>query len=125
LDEQAALMLSRLLTDDNVAYDNTIDSGAREIITEVGNILLNACLGVFGNILNVHVTFAVPRLQVEAVDRVLRSITIASAELTHALTVHTRFHLRSNGVNGYMIIILGMTSLERMIEELEAWDQRA
>jgi len=125
LDEQAALMLSRLLTDDNVAYGNTIDSGAREIITEVGNILLNACLGVFGNILNVHVTFAVPRLQVESVDRVLRSITIASAELTHALMVHTRFHLRASGVTGYMVIILGMTSLERMIDELEAWDERS
>jgi chemotaxis protein CheC len=59
------------------------------------------------------------------VDRVLRSITIASAELTHALMVNTRFHLRSSGVTGYMVIILGMTSLERMIEELEAWDQRA
>jgi len=125
LDEQAALMLSRLLTDDNDAYGNAIDSGAREIITEVGNILLNACLGVFGNILNVHVTFAVPRLQVESVDRVLRSITIASAELTHALMVHTRFHLRESGVTGYMVIILGMTSLERMLEELEAWDERS
>lgn len=82
LDEQAALMLSRLLTDEGVAYGDRIDTGAREIITEIGNILLNACLGVFGNILNVHVSFAVPRLQVESVERVLRSITIGSAELT-------------------------------------------
>jgi len=125
LDEQAALMLSRLLTDEGVAYGDRIDSGAREIITEVGNILLNACLGVFGNILKVHVTFAVPRLQVESVERVLRSITIGSAELTHALMVHTRFQLRSSGVSGYMVIILGMTSLERMLEELEAWDRRS
>jgi chemotaxis protein CheC len=125
LDEQAALMLSRLLTDEGVAYGDRIDSGAGEIITEVGNILLNACLGVFGNILNVHVTFAVPRLQVESVERVLRSITIGSAELTHALMVHTRFQLRSSGVSGYMVIILGMTSLEHMLEELEAWDRRS
>jgi chemotaxis protein CheC len=125
LDEQAALMLTRLLTDETVADGGKIDSGAREIITEVGNILLNACLGVFGNILNVHVTFAVPRLHVEGVDRVLRSITVASGELTHALMVHTRFQLRSNGVTGYMVIILGMTSLGRMLDELAAWDQRS
>jgi len=125
LDEQAALMLSRLLTDEGVAYGDRIDSGAREIITEIGNILLNACLGVFGNILKVQVSFAVPRMQVESVDRVLRSITIRSAELTHALMVHTRFQLRSSGVSGYMVIILGMTSLERMLEQLEAWDQRS
>jgi chemotaxis protein CheC len=125
LDEQAALMLSRLLTDEGVAYGNRIDSGAREIITEVGNILLNACLGVFGNILNMQVSFAVPRLQVESVECVLRSITLGSAELTHALIVHTRFQLRSSGVSGYMVIMLGLTSLERMLEELEARDRRS
>lgn len=39
--------------------------------------------------------------------------------------VHTRFQLRSSGVSGYMVLILGMTSLERMLEELEAWDRRS
>ena len=29
----------------------SIDASAREVITEVGNILLNACLGTFGNLL--------------------------------------------------------------------------
>ena len=123
LNERAALALSELLTDDPTS-NRSFDSGAREIITEVGNILLNACLGVFGNLLQVQVTFAVPRLQVESIDGVLRSITVAEEELSYALMIHTRFHLRASNVTGYLIIVLGITSLDRMLTELERWENR-
>lgn len=122
LDERAALMLTELLTDERTS--GTLDASAREIITEVGNILLNACLGVFGNMLQVHVTFAVPHLQVESIDGVLQSITIREQELTYALMIHTRFQLRASNVTGYLVIILGITSLDRMLAELERWEQR-
>jgi len=123
LDEKAALMLSELLTDD-VSPSGAFDSGAREIITEVGNILLNALLGVFGNLLQVQVSFAVPRLRVDTIDSVLQSITVQEEELRYALLIHTRFRLRANNVSGYLIIILGITSLDRMLAELEKWEAR-
>jgi chemotaxis protein CheC len=123
LDEKAAVMLSELLTDD-VSPSGAFDSGAREIITEVGNILLNALLGVFGNLLQVQVSFAVPRLRVDSIDSVLQSITVQDEELQYALMIHTRFRLRANNVTGYLIIILGITSLDRMLAELEKWEER-
>lgn len=123
LDDKAALKLSELLTDERPA-GRSFDSGAREIITEVGNILLNACLGVFGNLLQVQVTFAVPRLQVEDIRTVLRSITVADEELRHGLLIHTRFHLRASNVSSYLIIVLGITSLDRMLVELQKWEER-
>ena len=123
LDEKAALMLSDLLTDEPV-LTRGFDTGAREIITEVGNILLNACLGVFGNLLQVQVSFAVPRLRVDGVDNVLKSLTVDDEELQHALMIHTQFHLRANNVTGYLVIILGLTSLDRMLTELEKWEER-
>lgn len=122
LDERAALMLTELLTDERSS--GGLDVGAREIITEVGNIVLNACLGVFGNLLQVHVSFAVPRLQVESVDGVLQSISIREEELRYGLMIHTRFQLRASNVTGYLVIILGITSLDRMLAELERWEQR-
>jgi chemotaxis protein CheC len=124
LDERSALLLSQLLMDDTVA-PTSLDSGAREVITEVGNILLNACLGVFGNLLRVQVSFAVPRLEVESVPGVLQSITVESREkLSYALMIHTRFHLRASNVVGYLVIILGITSLDRMLRELENWQKQ-
>jgi chemotaxis protein CheC len=123
LDEQSALVLSRLLTDGTSGRE--FDASAREIITEVGNILLNACLGVFGNLLHVHVSFAVPRLHVESIQDVLESVYVESQEkLRYGLMIHTKFRLRASNVVGYMIIILGITSLDRMLRELEDWENR-
>ena len=125
LDEHSAVMLSRLLTDDRNASGTNLDAGAREIITEVGNILLNACLGVFGNLLQVHVSFAVPRLHVENVQHVLESINVETVEkLRYGLMIHTRFRLRASDVTGYLVIILGITSLDRLLRELEHWENR-
>jgi len=122
LDKAAALLLNQLLTDRPLASE--LDQAGREVIVEVGNIVLNACLGVFGNLLRVHVTFAVPQLQVDDVDQVLRSITIQDENLRFALMIHTRFHLRASDVSGYLVIILGVTSLERLLMELRRWEER-
>ena len=123
LDQAAALLLNSLILDEEVAVGR-MHAAAREALTEVGNIVLNACLGVFGNLLQVQVTFSVPRLHLESVEEVLRSISVKEQELRYALMVHTRFHLRDSDVKGYMVIILGITSFTRLLAELEKWEKR-
>jgi chemotaxis protein CheC len=123
LDSETALLLTRLLTDGKGDFD-VLDQNAREVITEVGNIVLNACLGVFGNLLQVNVTFSVPRLHIETVEAVLHSTIIGHEPLSHALIVRTRFHLRSTNLTGYLAIILGVTSLDRLLLELARWEER-
>lgn len=122
LDRGAALLLNNLLTDRPAASD--LDGAAREVITEVGNIVLNACLGAFGNLLKIQVAFTVPQLQIESVQKVIRSITVGGDELEYALIIHTRFHMRASDVSGYLVIILGVTSLERLLVELQKWEER-
>lgn len=122
LDEEAALTLNRLLTGNEDIQK--LDTAAREVITEVGNIVLNACLGSFGNLLKVEVCFSVPRLTVEGVEDVMSSITVDNEELSGALMVHTRFHLRDSAIKGYLMVILGVVSLERMLIELDRWEER-
>ncbi len=124
LDEFSALHLSQLLLDENSAPDQ-FNAGAREVITEVGNILLNACLGILGNLLRVNVAFAVPRLHVEPLADVLDSIEAESSEkIEHALVIQTRFQLRASKVNGCLVIILGIVSLDRLLQELGRWEKR-
>src|SRR5215211_8062547 len=43
LNYDGAVMLTDLLTDEQV-HSHSLDESAREVLTEVGNILLNACL---------------------------------------------------------------------------------
>ena len=122
LDDDAALLLTNLLTEEKVS--TTMDAAAREVITEVGNIVLNACLGVFGNLLRVQVSFSVPRLHVESVEQVFSSITVADRELEYALMIHTRFFVQTENVSGYLVIVLGVTSLDRLLYEVKQWEER-
>src|SRR6185295_7035122 len=105
-------------------HPRRLQAAEREALTEVGNIVLNACLGVFGNLLQVHVTFSVPRLDLESVDGVMRSIAVGSQEIQYALMVHTHFSVKDSTVRGYLVIILGITSFTRLIQELDTWEQR-
>jgi chemotaxis protein CheC len=124
LDVDGANRLVDLLTDAG-APTRQMGSSAREVLAEVGNILLNACLGVFGDLLQVRFTFAVPRLHLEALASMLDSLVIGRDELRHALLVGARFRLRANEVTGCMILVLGITSLEIFVQMIEEWAERA
>jgi len=123
LDEKSATMLSRLLSEDS-AVTGGFDASGQEIIIEVGNILLNACLSVFGDLLQVRVSFAVPRLQVAGIGSILKTLLSESEELHHGMVIHTHFHLQACHLTGYLIIILGISSFERMLQELQNWEKR-
>jgi chemotaxis protein CheC len=122
LDQSGARILKELLTDEP-AMPLSIDASAREVITEVGNILLNACLGTFGNLLKVQVTFSVPHLSIEHVGSILESVTINRQGLRYALVVHAGFRVRDTGVTGYLVIVLSVASLDRLIRAVEVWEQ--
>ena len=122
LDHSAAGMLKELLTNEP-PLPLSIDSSAREVLTEVGNILLNACLGTFGNILKVQVSFSVPHLNLDTLQHVMRSLLINREGLRYALVVHAGFKLRDAEVRGYLVIVLSVASLDRLIRAVEEWEQ--
>ncbi|MBT4263288.1 MAG: chemotaxis protein CheC, partial [Deltaproteobacteria bacterium] len=53
----------------------------------VGNILLTACLGTFGIVLDVNVTFAVPRMRMEAISNFIDSLHIDDQRIQTCLIV--------------------------------------
>ncbi len=122
LDHKAAGMLKELLTDE-APLPLALDASAREVLTEVGNILLNACLGTFGNLLHVQVSFSVPQLSLESVSDILKSLLVNQEGLRYALVVHAGFRLRDAEVTGYLVIVLSVASLDRLIRAVEAWEQ--
>ena len=121
LSHEAAGTLKELLTDE-AALPLSVDASAREILTEVGNILLNACLGTFGNLLNVQVSFSVPHLNLDTLRGLLRSLLINREGLQYALVVHAGFKLRDAEIKGYLVIVLSVASLDRLIRAVEDWE---
>jgi len=124
LDIDGATRLVELLTDAG-APTGQMGASAREVLAEVGNILLNACLGVFGDLLQVRFTFAVPQLHLEALGSMLSSLVIGRDELRHALLVGARFRVRASEVTGCLVLVLGVTSLELFLRAIEEWAERA
>lgn len=124
LDYPAAAMLKELLTGEP-ALPLPVDASAREALTEVGNILLNACLGTFGNLLKVQVSFSVPHLTLESLGGVLKSLAVEHEELRYAIVVHAAFRLRDSEVTGYLVMVLGVASLDRLLRTLDGWNSAA
>jgi chemotaxis protein CheC len=123
LNHSAAGMLKELMTNEP-PLPLPIDASAREVLTEVGNILLNACLGTFGNILEVQVSFSVPHLNLDTLHEVMKSLLVNREGLRYALVVHAGFKLRDAEVTGYLVIVLSVASLDRLLRAVEDWERR-
>lgn len=121
LEYEKAVMLADLLTGGEVALGGRLDQSAREVIAEIGNVVLSSCLGAFGNVLHLAVSFAVPRIHVESLDGMLRTVVIDHDQgIPYALVAATKFGLADLEISGYLIVVIGVKSLELVSEALTA-----
>lgn len=120
LEYDSAVQLATVMTDGQVANGGHIDQSAREVLAEIGNIVLSACLSAFGNILKVSVAFSVPRIHVESLEGLLRSLLIDTDEVHYAMVATTRFRLSQTEVGGYLIIVIGLSSLQKITAVMQA-----
>jgi chemotaxis protein CheC len=118
LDHQCAIKLASLVSGEDLEVDYMTPS-LKEVLMEIGNILLNACWGMFGNLLQLHITFSVPKIYLESLNVILDTLIIAQQELTYALIAITQCKVRDSSIKGYLVIILGVSSLKRLLESLE------
>ncbi len=123
LDENAARTLKQLLTDE-AALPLQVDGSAKDVLTEIGNIVLNACLGTIGNLLNVHVSFSVPQLTLDTLAALLDSLVVGREGLRYALIIHAAFRVRDSEIKGYIVIVLSVASLDRLFRAIQEWEQR-
>ena len=123
LEYENASRLAALLTHGDVAKDGRLDQSAREVLAEVGNVILSSCLSAFGDMLHVAVSFSVPRIHVESLEGLLRSLKVESDELHYTLLAATRFRLTEGEVGGYLMIAVGLSSLDLISKALAEHDR--
>lgn len=122
LDPIAAATLTELLTDVR-ALSLDLDPSTREVFTEVGNIVINACIGTFGNMLEVPMSFSVPDVDVTTMTSVIDRMMESGDAFRYALVITAGFRLRDSAVTGYVVIVLTVQSLKRLLEALDRWQQ--
>jgi chemotaxis protein CheC len=118
LEIDGAAHLVHLLNPDTGPAGVRLSVTDREALMEVGNILLNAFVGSFGNMLKVHVTFAVPRLRLDAIDDLLNTLAVGQQEIRYALLVQTRFEILESEVEGYVALVMGIESLDKFFNAM-------
>ena len=121
LDYQGAVRLTNVFVEEPLR-SHRLDSSTSEILTEVGNMLLGACLGVFGNLLEVRVSFSVPVLHLETLKPLLASLSAGEDKQRQAIVIATSFRIREQESEGQLGIILAASSLERLIQAVEVWE---
>ena len=54
--------------------------------------------------------------------RISQSARVVRTGLRYALIVHSHFRLRNSSLTGYLVIVLGVGSIEMLIRALEGWE---
>jgi chemotaxis protein CheC len=117
MDADSASILLDLLSG-GPGQPRPLTAADREALVETGNILLNAFIGSFGNLLSVHITFTVPKLKVESIGDLLTALSLGSSDVEYGLVVKIRFRLTRGDVTGFMVIVMGLQSLESLVEAM-------
>jgi chemotaxis protein CheC len=123
LNHEAAGLLKQLLTDETPLPLN-IDASGREALTEVGNILLNACLVTVGHLLDEQVSFSIPYLDLDTLQRIIDPLLVSRESLRYGLLVQAGFRLRDTEVHGYLVIALSEPSHDRLIKAIEVRERK-
>ncbi|GAB4271222.1 MAG: chemotaxis protein CheC [Deferrisomatales bacterium] len=80
-------------------------------LMEVGNIVINACLGSLSNLLETRFSFLVPQVAVRNFRAILRSGALGEGEAARVcLLIESRFRVKEREVDGYLAVVVGVES---------------
>lgn len=96
--------------------DDTLLELQKEAFSEIGNIVLNACIGSFSNALKEEFTVDLPIFELAKPGELLK---ISNQEKDTALFIRIDLTLSSSQITGYMAFLMGSISLKRLKEALE------
>ena len=122
VDEKTARTLTRCVVKDKPPREEE-PAVMQEVLTEIGNIVLQGAMGICGEVLKVQLRFSVPGLRIEGIETMLNSAVVGDEEVQYALLIRTRFQIVAKQVTGYLVVVLGVTSFSRLMEAVDAWEK--
>jgi chemotaxis protein CheC len=99
--------------------EHEISEYDHEAMLEIGNILLNSYIGSFGNILKSQINFMVPSICHDSLSDILHEFETAETSGTYTLLVETEFHFANRSISGYIVLVVGISSLKELFQAIE------
>lgn len=119
--ENDSLSLVRALLKEEELPLEELSDMEQEALTEVGNIILNACLGTLANVFQQRLDFRLPEYTQGDFERVLKNSDSPAASAEGLLLVQMNFSLQQTKVNGFLILLMDVDSLQAFSEQLEKY----
>ncbi|HBN47675.1 MAG TPA: chemotaxis protein CheC [Thalassospira sp.] len=116
--EKRSLELVRRLLKVDVPLDTLTDL-EQEALMEVGNIILNACLGSIANVLGEPINCSMPTFRKRETRALLNEDTAfdaASGKMPVLMILHVQFMLRQNDIDGYVLFVMDLDSIQTLKE---------
>ena len=120
--EDKSLEIVRLMVGESVPLAE-LSEMEQEAMSEIGNIILNSCVGTLANIFQHELHGSLPVYQVGSSDEILDA-TGSRAE-TVVMMLHIDFILEKHQIHGYVAFILDVTALHDLKDQIDRYLARA
>jgi chemotaxis protein CheC len=112
--------LVRALLRDASLPTEMITEMEQEAITEVGNIILNSCLGSLANIFQQNLEYGLPEYTNGSCD-LLFGLSGGSVNTEGVLLLHMDFILQQTNITGYLTLLMNVDSMQSLSEQIDVY----
>jgi chemotaxis protein CheC len=120
--EDKSLEIVRLMVGEGVPLAELTDM-EQEAMCEIGNIILNACVGTLANLFQHELRGSLPAYHVGTSDAILNAS--GSAPQTVVLMLHIDFVLEKHQIQGYVAFVLDLSALHDLKAQINRYIARA
>ncbi|QBE64894.1 chemotaxis protein CheC [Pseudoduganella lutea] len=120
--EDKSLEIVRLMVGEAIPLAE-LSGMEQEAMSEIGNIILNACVGTLANIFEHELHGSLPVYHVGSSDEILDA-TGTRAD-TVVMMLHIDFILEKHQIHGYVAFILDVTALTDLKDQIDQYLHRA
>ncbi|MBC7455164.1 MAG: chemotaxis protein CheC [Massilia sp.] len=116
--EDKSLDIVRLMVGESVPFKELTDM-EQEAMSEIGNIILNCCIGTLANIFDQELSGSLPAYHVGTSEEIL---TASGGEADAVvLMLHIDFILEAHQIHGYVAFILDLTALRDLQHQVDLY----
>lgn len=115
--EENGPQIVRQLLGEDIPEDSIIEL-QKEAFSEIGNIVLNACIGSFSNAINKEFSVGLPEFELGRPDDILKTID-TNSDNESALFIRIDLTLSNSKITGHIAFLMGTLSLENLKKLLE------
>jgi len=120
-DKQSLALVRALLKDEDLPME-MLSEMEQEALTEVGNIILNACLGSLANIFKQNLEFDLPQYSHGSSSDILKpkmiNTSVRGREAEAVLLLQMNFSLEKTKINGYLTLLMDVDSMQALSKQL-------